>query len=92
MIFICTILRIPFGDYKLHEHELGDENAFIIIFGICIVILLLPFINKLKLGDIEIEVESAGYRPVGPASVTVGLSDQHRHDIRYEFFFARFWY
>jgi tetratricopeptide (TPR) repeat protein len=69
-----------------------DENAYLIIFGICIVILLLPFINKLKLGNIEIEVESAGYRPVGPASVTVGLSDQHREDIRYEFFFARFWY
>jgi tetratricopeptide (TPR) repeat protein len=80
------------NEYTPHEHEIGDENAYLIVFGICIVIILLPFINKLKMGSIEIEVESAGYRPVGPTSVTVGMTDEHRYEIRYEFFFARFWY
>jgi hypothetical protein len=78
--------------YNWHQHDLRDENAYLIIFGICIVILLLPFINKLKLGNIEVEVESTGYRPIGTASVAVGFSDKLTDGIRYEFFFARFWY
>ena len=49
-----------------------DENAFLILFAIVIVILLLPYINKLKLGMVELETESTGMRPACPASVAVG--------------------
>jgi hypothetical protein len=77
---------------RLHIPEI-DENAFLIIIAICIVIILLPFINKLKLGDIDIEVESAGSRPIGPTSITGGASDQdNTEDIKYQIFFPRFWY
>lgn len=69
-----------------------DENAFLIIFAISIIILMLPFINKLKMSDVEIELETAGYRPVGPASVTAGFQFQEDYSIRLPFFFARFWY
>jgi hypothetical protein len=32
-------------------------------------------------------VESAGYRPVGPASVSAGFEVQYPQDLRYELFF-----
>ena len=38
------------------SHQI-DENAFLVIIAMCIAITMLPFINKLKLGDVEIEVE-----------------------------------
>jgi tetratricopeptide (TPR) repeat protein len=79
------------GTYRIHTHD-PDENAFLVVVAIGITILMLPFINKLRMGDVEIEVESAGYRPVGPASVTMGLSANPTHYIRYPFFYARFWY
>jgi tetratricopeptide (TPR) repeat protein len=70
----------------------ADEGAFIIIIAISIVILMLPFINKLKVSDIEIELETAGFRPEGPASVTAGYQFQD-YTIRLPFFFfPRFWY
>ena len=75
----------------IHSHDV-DENAFLIIFAIGIIILMLPFINKLKMSDVEIELETAGYRPVGPASVTAGFQFQEDYSIRLPFFFARFWY
>ena len=34
-------------------HEV-DENAYLVVITICIAITMLPFINKLKIGDIEI--------------------------------------
>jgi len=47
----------------LPHHDV-DENAFMVIFAITITIAMLPFINKLRIGNVELEVESAGYRPV----------------------------
>jgi tetratricopeptide (TPR) repeat protein len=76
---------------SMGSHDV-DENAFLIIFAISIIILMLPFINKLKMSDVEIELETAGYRPVGPASVTAGFQFQEDYSIRLPFFFARFWY
>jgi hypothetical protein len=77
---------------SLDRNDIGDENAYLLIIGISLAILMLPFINKLRFGDVEIEVESAGYRPVGPASVTVGFTEEFPEDLRYKFFFPRFWY
>ncbi|HEU4446794.1 MAG TPA: tetratricopeptide repeat protein [Nitrososphaeraceae archaeon] len=80
------------GTYSsIHTHD-PDETAFLVVVAIGITILMLPFINKLRIGEVEIEVESAGYRPVGPASVTMGLSANPTQYIRYPFFYARFWY
>ena len=42
----------------MHQHDV-DENAFLVIFAIAITIAMLPFINKLKMGNVEIEVESS---------------------------------
>ena len=53
---------------------------------------MLPFINKLKIGDIEIEVESAGARPVAPTSITGGISATELPNIKEPLFFPRFWY
>jgi hypothetical protein len=68
-----NIQNITSGTYRINSHDL-DENAFLLLIAVVIAILMLPFINKLRMGDVEIEVESTGYRPVGPASVTMGLS------------------
>jgi len=76
-----------------------DEGAFIIILAISIVFLMLPFISKLKMGDIEIELETAGYQAIGPASVGIsptsvgaGFHEEYQNSLRIEFFFAHFWY
>lgn len=87
--FVYFIITSNGADIRSHD---VDENAFLIIFAISIVILMLPFINKLKMSDVEIELETAGYRPVGPASVTAGFQYQEDYSIRLPFFFARFWY
>jgi tetratricopeptide (TPR) repeat protein len=72
-----------------HEH---DPNPYLITIGVGIVVLLLPFINKLKISDIEMELETAGYRPVAPASVTEGAGDSYYDALKNRFFFAPFWY
>jgi tetratricopeptide (TPR) repeat protein len=69
-----------------------DEGAFIIILTISIVFLMLPFISKLKISDIEIDLETAGYQAIGPASVGAGFQEKYQRSIRFEFFFAHFWY
>ena len=61
-------------------HHDVDENAFMVIFAITITIAMLPFINKLRIGNVELEVESAGYRPVGPVSVFSGISTSEIED------------
>ena len=63
---------IPNGKNPMSSSDLVDENAFMLLFAIIIVILLLPYINKLKLGMVELETESTGMRPACPASVAVG--------------------
>jgi tetratricopeptide (TPR) repeat protein len=72
-----------------HEH---NPNAYLVMIGVGIVVLLLPFINKLKISDIEMELETAGYRPVAPASVTEGTGDSYYDALKNRFFFAPFWY
>ena len=73
-------LVVDNGNVIMHISEM-EENAFLIVIAICIAIILLPFINKLKLGDIDIEVESAGSRPIGPTTITGGISNQdHTED------------
>jgi tetratricopeptide (TPR) repeat protein len=86
-----NIQNMTSGTNRIHTHD-PDENAFLVLIAVVITILMLPFINKVRLGDVEIEVESAGYRPVGPASVTMGLSANPTQYVRYSFFYARFWY
>ena len=54
---------------------------------------MLPFINKIKIGDIEIEFESAGFSPPGGApDVAILETRETQEDIAVEFFFTRFWY
>ena len=53
---------------------------------------MLPFINKIKIGDIEIKVESAGYSPQGGAPDVAIVGKTSEDDIAVEFFFTRFWY
>jgi hypothetical protein len=60
------------GKNSNSSNDLVDENEFLLLFAIIIVILLLPYINKLKLGMVELETESTGMRPACPASVAVG--------------------
>ena len=78
-----------------HPHYIGDVNAFLIVIGVSIVILWLPFTNKLKFGEIEIEVESAGYRSSGPVSMTAGLVTETKEKdplaISLEFFYTNYW-
>ena len=65
-----------------------DLNGFVIVIGISIGILVLPFVNKLKIGDVEIEFESCGYMPAGPAAATAGLDDKTSIGIAVEFLFC----
>jgi tetratricopeptide (TPR) repeat protein len=90
-LYLHDFVNMASETYSIHTHD-PDENAFLVIVAISIAILMLPFINKLRMGDVEIEVESAGYRPVGPASVTMGLSANPTQYIRHPFFYAHFWY
>ena len=77
----------------VHTHESShDPTPYIVMIGISIAILLLPFINKLKVSDIEIELETAGYRPVAPSSVSEGIENSYYDALKYRFFFAPFWY
>ena len=73
-----------------HEHNI-DENAFLIVFLITIVILMLPFIRKLSVSGIEIEVESAGYRPI-VTSLTSGSNIVDYNTKQNLLFYPRFWY
>jgi hypothetical protein len=79
--------------YLQYSHNILNINGFVIALGIGIAIIMLPFINKLKIGDIEIEIESesAGCRPAGPASATAGLKEVAIGS-GVEFLFARYWY
>ena len=83
-LFFLIATSVGKLSYDLYFHDLifginnskspskMDENAFLILFAIVIVILLLRYINKLKLGMVELETESTGMRPACPASVAVG--------------------
>jgi tetratricopeptide (TPR) repeat protein len=72
-----------------HEH---NPNASLVVIGVSIVVLLLPFINKLKISDIEMELETAGYRPVAPSSVSEGIADSNYGALKCRCFFAPFWF
>jgi hypothetical protein len=74
----------------MHHHDV-DENAFLAIFAIVITVAMLPFINKIKMGNIEIESESKGMHPLGPASISSGISIIDRQSIRIGLFLAPFW-
>jgi hypothetical protein len=79
------------GEIIMHYHYV-DENAFMVIFTITIA--MLPFINKLRMGNVELEVESAGYCPVRPVSLFSGISTSESEDqqsIRLRFFLPSFW-
>jgi hypothetical protein len=42
------------------------SNSLFILIGITIIILLLSSITKLKIGPVELEMQSAGERPPTP--------------------------
>jgi tetratricopeptide (TPR) repeat protein len=83
------VLRV----YDTHQHDV-DENAFLVLIAVSLVILLLPVISKLNMGGVEIELESesAGSHAVNPSAVTVALSDDGPRNIWLCFFFPRYWY
>jgi hypothetical protein len=69
-----------------------DENAFLGIIGICFAIILLPLINKLKVGGIELELESKGSQLTTLASISSGLFEDENSEIESKFFLPPFWY
>ena len=79
----------------MHHHDV-DENAFLVIFGIAIILAMLPFINKIRMGNIEMETESKGMHPLGPTSISSGsissgLSIIDQQSIRLGLFLPPFW-
>jgi len=71
-----------------------DENAFLVIIGICFAIILLPLISKLKVGDIELELEleSKGSKLVTLALISSGLFEEEDSEIKSRYFLPPFWY
>ncbi|MFZ0345070.1 MAG: tetratricopeptide repeat protein [Nitrososphaeraceae archaeon] len=82
------------GVYHIHQHDEVNTNAFLVLVGVSIAILLLPVVSKLSVGGVEIELESesAGFHAVSPSTVAVALSDDGPRNIWLCFFFARYWY
>jgi tetratricopeptide (TPR) repeat protein len=77
----------------VHTHASNhNPTPYLAMTGASIAILLLPFINKLKVSDIEIELETAGYRPVAPSCVSEGIADSYYDALKYRFLFPPFWY
>ena len=69
-----------------------DENAFLVIIGICFAIILLPLISKLKVGDIELDLESKGSRLATLALISSGLFEEENPEITSRYFLPPFWY
>jgi tetratricopeptide (TPR) repeat protein len=95
VIHTNIIMQNPItGAINPHQHDI-NANSYLVLFGICISISMLPFINRINIGDVQIEVESAGSRIIGPASMSTGFSvmqmNSCENNLVPEFILAPFW-
>jgi tetratricopeptide (TPR) repeat protein len=64
-VFVALILLgISSTIYAIHMENSDVSSSFIGVLAFALIFLILPLITKLKLGTIEVEMESKGERPV----------------------------
>jgi tetratricopeptide (TPR) repeat protein len=69
-VFVALILLgISSAFYDIHMSGSEVSNSLFGVLGFALIFLILPLITKLKLGTIEIEMESKGKRPLCHANV-----------------------
>jgi hypothetical protein len=64
-ILVLTLILVAKATYDVVRGMEVSNSSFILI-GITIIILLLSSITKLKIGPVELEMQSAGERPPTP--------------------------
>jgi tetratricopeptide (TPR) repeat protein len=90
-----SIFELYFYDIFFHNGVTNrdvDENAFLVIIAMCFAIILLPLINKLKVGDIELELESKGSHLTTLASIGSELHEHDNSESESKLFLPAFWY
>jgi tetratricopeptide (TPR) repeat protein len=63
------LLGVSSAIYNIHMRDSDVSNSLFGVLGFALIFLVLPLITKLKLGTIEVEMESKGKRPLSDAHV-----------------------
>ena len=58
------LLGITWTIYDIHMTDSTVSTSIFGVLGFALVFLVLPLITKLKLGTVEVEIESKGERPL----------------------------
>jgi tetratricopeptide (TPR) repeat protein len=90
-VYLCDFVHHLSGPCSPASVDV-DENGFLVIIAVSLVILMLPFINKLKMGDIEMDLETAGYKAKVPVALGARAPPKAGDIFPLIFLFARFWY